>query len=90
MSGDAISATWFFSFSSLLRLKPFIAIMCRCKENGGWNENVGRGCECPLGMRTAERNENVGRVRGWRARINGESRAEAGVEGLSRGRESKD
>jgi len=36
-------------------------------------------------MRTAAGNENVGRVRGWRARINGESMSRGGVEGLSRG-----
>jgi len=40
-------------------------------------------------MRTAEGNENVGRVRGWRARINGESMSRGGVKGLSRGREGR-
>jgi hypothetical protein len=35
-------------------------------------------------MRTAAGNENGGWVRGWRARINGESMSRAGVEGMSR------
>jgi len=61
MSGDAISATWFLILQ-FAQVKLFIAIVCRCKENGGrarmsgGDVNVGsRGTE----QRRESRDENV-------------------------------
>jgi len=51
MSGDAISATWFFILQ-FAQVKLFIAIVCRCKENGGWEGRVG--------MRMSAGDENGG------------------------------
>jgi hypothetical protein len=45
MSDDAISAM--FLILQFAQVKPFIAIVCRCKENGDW--------EGRLGMRTVAR-----------------------------------